>query len=481
MSIKVVFDPSRGLVQSRGPASFVISSGSTVDLGSSAVYAPQNPGDWSAVPVDVIQAIDYLAAGSGSSGIGGSGIPSSTSDYIVAVPGDSLSVKYGEAKLLTPGGNPLSATNRATLVIMPGNYTLAATLVLDTEFVDIIGLGGVVKKPAVHISGDNIQATADDIRVNGLNMGTQVISVGNTLTNQVFQNCVGGNGMFQASNEVAGTFIDCVGGDDSFTGASTVASGRFIRCDAGGGALGCFGFDASGYFEDCTATGDYAFGGFANSYGTFVRCTALGNVTFGALGIASGIYTDCKATGTDSFGSGGVANGTFTRCTATGAGSFGGGNSGQALPSGCRGVFDRCVGGVSSFGDSAEGFPTDTRGICGQLYYCRTTIGTFYNFRILTAVCTPGTPASFDVSPDDHFYAAGTPVRFSTTGVMPTGVLASQTYFVASTPTSSTFTLETYPGSGVGIDASDAGTGTLTVTSGRLVNCIDGYNEPFTA
>ena len=411
---------------------------------------------------------------------GGSFVPISTSDYIIAMPGDDLFIKYGLAKLLTPGGNPLSSTNRAALIILPGNYILPMTLILDAEFVDIVGLGGATKKPAVHISGDNIQADADDIRVSNLDMGTRAISVGNSLTNQVFQNCTGGNGMFQAANEVAGTFIDCVGGDDSFTGAAVVASGRFIRCDAGGGAIGCFGFDASGYFEDCTATGDYAFGGFANSYGTFVRCTASGNTTFGALGIASGIYIDCKATGTDSFGSGGVANGTFTRCTATGAGSFGGGNSGLALPSGCRGVFDHCVGGLSSFGDSAEGYAPTTRGISGQLYFCRATIGTFYNFRVLTAVCTPGTPASFDVSPDDHNYSVGTPVRFSTTGLMPTGALASKTYFVASTPTNSTFTLETYQGSGVGIDTTDAGTGTLTVTSGRLVHCVDGYNEPFT-
>ena len=407
-------------------------------------------------------------------------VPASTSDYIIAIPGDDLVTKYGLAKVLTPGGNPLSTTNRAALIILPGNYVLTATLNLDTQFVDVVGLGGATKKPAVHISSNNIQADADDIRVSGLNMGTQAIFVGDSLTNQVFQNCTGGNGMFQASNEVAGTFIDCVGGDDSFTGAATVASGRFIRCDAGGGATGCFGFDASGYFEDCTATGDYAFGGFANSYGTFVRCTALGNVTFGALGIASGIYIDCKATGTDSFGSGGVANGTFTRCTATGAGSFGGGISGLALPSGCRGVFDHCVGGLNSFGDSAEGYAPAKRGISGQLYFCRATIGTFYNFRVLTAVCTPGTPASFDTSPEDHNYSVGTPVRFSTTGLMPTGALASKTYFVASIPTNSTFTLETYQGSGVGIDTTDAGTGTLTVTSGRLVHCVDGYNEPFT-
>ena len=49
--------------------------------------------------------------------------------------------KYYEAKALTPNGQPLSNSNRAAVFVPPGRYDLGtAVLVLDTEFVDLVGL-----------------------------------------------------------------------------------------------------------------------------------------------------------------------------------------------------------------------------------------------------------------------------------------------------------------------------------------------------
>ena len=60
----------------------------------------------------------------------------SSSSYVIAKPGDSLDSKYGQAKILTPNGSALSASNRAALIIYPGVYSNA--LNIDTSFVDIL-------------------------------------------------------------------------------------------------------------------------------------------------------------------------------------------------------------------------------------------------------------------------------------------------------------------------------------------------------
>jgi len=71
----------------------------------------------------------------------------STSSQIIAVPGDNLLTKYALAKTLTPQGNARSATNRATLIIYPGVYTLSAQWNIDTQFVDIFCIGHQFQNP----------------------------------------------------------------------------------------------------------------------------------------------------------------------------------------------------------------------------------------------------------------------------------------------------------------------------------------------
>jgi hypothetical protein len=149
----------------------------------------------------------------------------SANSYVIARPGDNLAAKYAEAKVLTPQGNARSATNRASLIIFPGTYSIAAELAIDTEFVDIIGLGAQFQSPAVIVTNNTLNVTANDVRVSGISVGTQQFNIGNNKPLQRFENCVGGNNSFggEGINFVSGTFVSCfvsgVGfGLDNFTG-----------------------------------------------------------------------------------------------------------------------------------------------------------------------------------------------------------------------------------------------------------------------
>jgi hypothetical protein len=54
-TIKVVYDPSRGLYQEYGEPSFIFMSGSSVG------YTPADSTNWNPVPTNLVQAVDYLA------------------------------------------------------------------------------------------------------------------------------------------------------------------------------------------------------------------------------------------------------------------------------------------------------------------------------------------------------------------------------------------------------------------------------------
>ena len=274
-----------------------------------------------------------------------------TDSYVIAKGGDDLIPKYIQAAALTPNGSAKSATNRATLILMPGNYTFGQYYTFDVEFVDIIGLGSQTKKPSVIIQGTfdvegdtyfYLTFNANDMRVSGLSFLEQAFYNAGNKPLQIFQNCTGGNYCFGLNVNLSGTFIDCIGGVQSFgSGGGGNASGTFINCVAGYGGFGGGGEVASGTFTNCTG-GDYAFGGEGNATGTFTNCVAGFGGFAGVGGIASGKFTNCVG-GPYSFGGdGGTASGTFTNCEGE-AGSFGG------------------AGGVMN----------------GKLYSCRLTIGTF--------------------------------------------------------------------------------------------------------
>jgi len=247
--------------------------------------------------------------------------------------GQNLVEAYNYAKTLTPNGVALSTSNRVSVIIQPGNYTLAATLTVNTEFVDLIGLGAIKLRrgavPAVIINGNTLNVTANDVDVKGISVGSQAFTIGNNLPLQVFEDCVGGNSSFTNTN-TSGTFINCKGESLSFgssSGGSTTASGTFINCEGGSTSFGA-GF-----------TGNVC-------SGIFVNCTIGNNQGFSTSGTASGTFTDCEG-GDNAFG------GTpFPASTASG-------------------TFTNCIGGSNAFGGGSSGTAT------GKFYQCRLTSGTF--------------------------------------------------------------------------------------------------------
>ena len=301
-----------------------------------------------------------------------------TNAYVIAEPGDNLATKYAQAKALTPNGSALSSTNRAALVIQPGNYTLAAELAVDTQFVDLIGLGAIKLRrgcvPAVIIDGNTLNVTANDVRVQGVSVGTQAFKIGTNLPLQIFEDCAGGDSSF-TNSLVSGTFVNCTGGNYSFGGVESstggTLDGTFQDCTGGdysfgGGSDGGDGGTLSGTFQDCTGGGS-SFGGSDNINGgtlsgTFKDCTGGGS-SFGSGGFAggtlSGTFKDCTgggfSFGSEGGGGGGGGNLTstsvFINCTGEDYSFCGGGYAGGTL----SGTFKDCAGGNYSFGGGEGG------------------------------------------------------------------------------------------------------------------------------
>lgn len=296
-----------------------------------------------------------------------------SSSCIIAQAGDDLAAKYTLAKALYPNGASKSTTNRATLVIAPGAYTLSAEWAVDTEFIDVLALGSSSQNPTVFLKDNTISVTANDVRVTGISVGTQAfLSLGDSKTLQIFTNCRGGDGSFGSDGYFSGTITNCIAGPNSFSGRYGHFSGTATNCIAGDYS---FGKSFSGVATDCKG-GDVCFGNGAGTAavfsGTVTNCTA-GNASFGGgICIFSGIAKNCKS-GSSSFGgSKGTFSGTATNCTAGGT-SFGGDSQSNASTGICSGTATNCTAGYHSFG----GTNASVGILSGKLYYCRLTYGTF--------------------------------------------------------------------------------------------------------
>lgn len=251
--------------------------------------------------------------------------------YIIVKSGDDILTKYAAAKLLTPGGAALSATNRAYLIIMPGNYTVSTTWNIDGEYVDIIGLGssalgrGCIVSVKI-TSAYNANVTASNFIIKGISLfgpGFRNNSTYLANLNGTFINCSNGNFGFGLGNTMTGTFINCSGGDNSFGGSFGQANGTFINCSGGNFSFG--GLVAAGTFINCSG-GDNSFGIYDTATGTFTDCYG-GDNSFGMWGI-TGTCINCSG-GSNSFGAepaevGGILlkcilrSGTFSAPTANG-------------------------------------------------------------------------------------------------------------------------------------------------------------------
>jgi len=275
--------------------------------------------------------IDAAVGGGSTSGENWVLIPAS--DDTALENGAALLALYELAKLKTPYGSALSATNRYTIVLGNGIYDTGDPLDISNQFIDFVALNDKVN----FLRG--LQVNVNDVYIKGIDCGTSAFYIGLSNPQAVYINCVGGDGSFGDGIEFSGTAINCVGGDYSFGGSGGAFSGTATNCVAGDNSF-CDGETFSGTAINCTA-GIESFGG---NYGTF-----------------SGTANNCVA-GNGSYGGyTGTFSGTATNCV--------GGDECFAGHGNLSGTVTNCVAGNGSFGDVI----TST----GEVYYCRLTSGTF--------------------------------------------------------------------------------------------------------
>jgi len=274
---------------------------------SSGLWIPNTPIEGAVCYVDD-QNLDYQFVDDGSP-IWESrpNIPGYPSDAIVVVQHGSsfsenatyLSTAYGNAKSLTPGGQVLSATNRALVIVPTGSYNFSATLEIDTDFVDFIGQGiagrnGTVDdvdsiiKPNSRIYGnfnDNlVEITARDVRISNIHFEQQYASAINVLLNEsngcdklIFDNIAFTSGATKGpsisvddtNNEAAGYFKNCHADSNLITGTSPIFSGTAINCSASDSSFADTG-SLTGKIIDSQCYGD--------SFGTVSSSAILKNV-----------------------------------------------------------------------------------------------------------------------------------------------------------------------------------------------------------
>ena len=266
--------------------------------------------------------------------------------------------------LIADGGmGTLSATNRRTLFLLPGTYTITSTFELDTDYVDVISISGNPDDTIITASTADvgIDQTANDVRVEGIYFKHPVsgdegfnitasdngpsiyrrlkfldhASSGNIprspngedalILGGTWYDCHAGDKAWRigAGGDLSATMYDCTAGVFSFGGDGAGGgngdiSGTFYRCVGGRsswGSCGNFGVDVSGTFIDCEG-GPLSWALSKEFSGTAIRCKA-GNQSFAgdnqSAGTFSGIAIDCTA-GWGSFGMGGTVTGNIENC-----------------------------------------------------------------------------------------------------------------------------------------------------------------------
>ncbi len=281
-----------------------------------------------------------------------------------AANGANFKAAYNAAKLLTPGGAALSRLNRAVLVLPAGVYSLSAELALDTDFIDIRGVGAVgrhsVDEPleqgqlpeaviTVSSSGPVLHITARDFQYTNLKVyqGYTQLAVHLDEPNGCDRGLFKGFGVefFAVSYPAFAT-----------AGANTTIAATFIDCHSTGAIAGSLtvACDFAGRAERCTG-GMYSFGGSSGGIGTF-----------------SGVALDCQTTG-KSFGYGEGARGIFSgraeRCSGQNS-SFGSSDSTSYGTITADGVLIDCVAEDYSYGSNFDGDNDNEIASGAQLLRC---------------------------------------------------------------------------------------------------------------
>ncbi len=241
-----------------------------------------------------------------------------TDNTVFCSPGEDISEVYAAAAALTPNETPLSDSNRATMIVLPGLYTVQENFDFNNDNVNVLGLTGnpadVKITPSV---GDTIYFTASNVDVMSLSFGSNRLIVGDNNATQTFERVIAlgdrsFSGKLNAVGLVSGTFIECVGGPRAF---GMHAAGTFIRCTAGNNSFAFnSGCTLSGRCEDCETSGSgFGYGGTVS--GECVRCKASEAGFAANGGTISGQLIDCVAgTNTSYANGGGSVTGTLIQC-----------------------------------------------------------------------------------------------------------------------------------------------------------------------
>lgn len=348
--------------------------------------------------------------------------------------GANLLAAYAAAKLLTPGGNALSATNRAAVLVPPGVYALGSSqLLADTEFVDIVGMGAS-PKDVVITSNDSSQSTllqsANDMVIRGITLKhladasatgraayeidtvsafslvmEDVILSGNGTTSGAtvnaayitqdyygtFKNVQCENSPYPSWDGILwGTWIDCSCTGDAWccTIGGITTTAVFERCSCVNG-FGIFGAVFEGTYTDCEVTGrGFGSGDDCAAIGIYTRCKA-NSLSFGSglNAIAGGTFIDCEANDSSfGWGDGATCNASIMLGCWGKNNCFGSSTSGAVFQN-CRGdgtVFNsplgsactlagtyiNCYGGPTSFGGGGTPSTAEIRTLSGKFYNC---------------------------------------------------------------------------------------------------------------
>ena len=302
--------------------------------------------------------------------------------------GLNLKAAYANACALTPNGQPLSNTNRAAVLIMPGSYDFRnSPLEMDTEFVDIIGIGSpedifVTSQYSVNDGKGTITKICDNAVIKNITISNGATAAGlftdldasgfapqavysnESIDNVIFFSSATGSPYMRIGVQYAGSYTNCKVVRQGFTPWVMFA-----------GAIGTF--------KNCDAGSDYGFGfsfgsptlGNLNTSGTFENCSCFvgfGWYSVGETGTVSGTFKNCTAQ-SGSFGNaGGFVTGTFIGCRG-GNDCFGINNASSTLSN--YGQYIDCVGGDNSF----SGFE-----VGGKFVNCKAGLNSFNSLSNIT-------------------------------------------------------------------------------------------------
>lgn len=328
-----------------------------------------------------------------------------------AASGANLLAAYAAAKLLTPGGAAISATNRVGVLLPRGGYKLASTLTLDTDGIDLIAehpeMGGdrldsdadlknagtsldEFRPPATYVYSEVdgvtvVEQAADDVRMRGFG----IAQLSPTKNEGEFHGL-----LISASDNTPSRYAAMyfwhrfpypIGELRNPVWGSINLGGQWRSCvsNAGGWRVGTDGIMSAKMYD--MQSGAYAYGGDAAN-ATFdncllEKCVARGThdddtlLTSGAgafggcnyFGIPSTstcLFIDCLA-GERSFSLGKPALAEYRRCRG-GALSFGG-TAGGFSSGEFSGYAEDCYGEEGSFGGSNN--PGEGK-LTGELVRC---------------------------------------------------------------------------------------------------------------